>query len=487
MTTRREEKALLEFKSVIGDVVRLLRKSTEADTVYIYWVNKIREQFVLETSATILPNVMFRDRIPFDRYFLNDHKEIDRIIQLKVGEDLSQEDLEHYHDFVPVRYLTLVPFINNGETVAVTVIETEHQPNLSDYEEVLVSYRNALTNVLNTYLEVTDLQENQKEWSDYEEGLKRISPRLHKTDLLQVMMEELQGLLSDGGVSVVARGMESWVTVMRSETRHGLMSPPGLRVEEKSMAYDALQKGEPQFSIHFNQNPKRISPSENSTDGASMAIPLMINDRRHAVVLVTDKNPLVFKESSKHKMVNLVRLTSLAIQVNLGKVSVHEDIFANNLGSFIPDLWEKSLAGQIRAAGARNEKAWFGFVTIDNLTELRSSLRLEELNRVQRNMVKLINPTRNGFQGLVGFNTDYIYAFMLTGDRDELFKEWFNGLEGQFDKPIELLDGQKVDIRIKAGVVELDNPEADLHQVISNAKRALSEVLKSEAKTAINF
>ncbi|MGM0744126.1 MAG: GAF domain-containing protein, partial [Bacteroidota bacterium] len=124
MDNKREEKALLEFKHALEDIMQLLRKSTEADTVYMYWVNRTRQQFVLETSSTILPNVMFKDRIAFDEYYLVNFKEIENVVQLKVEEDFSVSDLSHYHDHVPVRFLTLIPFINNGETVALTVVET---------------------------------------------------------------------------------------------------------------------------------------------------------------------------------------------------------------------------------------------------------------------------------------------------------------------------------------------------------------------------
>jgi len=38
MDNKREEKALFEFKHALEDIMQLLRKSTEADTVYMYWV-----------------------------------------------------------------------------------------------------------------------------------------------------------------------------------------------------------------------------------------------------------------------------------------------------------------------------------------------------------------------------------------------------------------------------------------------------------------
>jgi hypothetical protein len=486
MTKRREEKALLEFKHVLDDVVQLLRKSTEADTVYMYWVNRSREQFVLESSSTILPNVMFSDRVDFEELYLNDYKEIEQVVQLKVGDDVEEQLLKHYYDFVPVRFLTLIPFINNGQTVAVTVVETEYQLNVIDYEEVLSAYRNALLNVLNTYLELTDLYEQQQEWVDYEDSINSLSAKMHKVDILDQLVKEMDKLLPTGGITVVARGMNRWVSVLSSVKAQDSPSL-GLMVEEKSMAYDALQKGEAQFSIHFNQNPKRISSSENLTEGATLAIPLMINGRRHAVVLAYDKNPLVFKESSKHKLKNLVRIAALAIQVNLGKVPVGEDIFSSEYGSFIPDLWEKSLKTQIMRAETANFITWFGFIGIENIAELRSSVRLESLKSLQKTMVNLLSPSGMGFNGLIGFNSDYIYSFLLVSERNREYEEWKNKILKVLEKPVKLADGQSISVDIRMGTVHVDSDRVEVHELIAQAKQALSSAVKESVKTSGNY
>lgn len=487
MDNKREEKALLEFKHTVDDIMQLLRKSTEADTVYMYWVNRARGQFVLETSSTILPNVMFKDRISFEEYYLNDYKSIDQIVQLKVEEDLNRPQLTHYHDHVPVRFLTLVPFINNGETVAITVIETEFQVNLTDYDDVLSSYRNALINLLNTYLELTDLYEGQKEWLKYDDTLDALSSKMHKAQILQVMTAAMQNLLPTGGISVIARGMECWCNILRSANAPDYPEL-GLMVEEKSLAYEALQKGESIFAIHFNQNPKRISSRESKTDGATFAIPILIDDRRHAVVLAYDQNPLTFNEATKHKLKNLVRMATLSIQVNLGPVDMSQDLLTSEYGSYIPEVWEKSLASQIDRAGKTSEKTWFGFITIENLPHLRSRLRLEELKRLQRSVVNLLNPARSGFTGFIGFNSDYIFTTVLTGNNPQTFTKWKAAVESQLEKPVELVGGQNVDISLQFGVVEVNTGDGDLHGYITRAKKVLSESMKEgKTKSASSF
>lgn len=475
---KREEKSLIEFKQIMDDVVHLLRKSTQSQTVHLNWVNRSRNQFVLETQSTSLPNVMFRDRVMFDQHFLEPYIDLEEIKVLKVGRDIESEDLKHYYDFVPVRHLLLIPFRNNGETVAITVIETETSLSIEDHEDSISAYRNALANVLNTYLELTDLYGQEKVWTNYEESLARISPKHHKVDTLNRMAEEIQKLLSSGGVSIVLRGMDVWTTVFN--TSFSKISPlPGLVMDENSMAYDALQKGEPQFSIHFNQNPKRVSGSERNTDGATLAVPIIINGRRHGVVLAYDKNPLTFKESTKHQIINLVRVAVMSIQVNLDRLPVDKDLFTTDYGNFIPDMWELALQKEIQRETKTEYSLWFGMITIENLQALRAKYRLEELNRIQRTLVKLLNPNRFGTHGFIGFNSDYVLTYLVYCPSSNKHNAWVDAVEERFRTPVELSDGKKINLGIKCGYVKVDTAFTDVHDIVSATKKELSGVLNA--------
>lgn len=479
MSIKREDKALREFKHIIEDLVTLLRKSTNAETVYMHWVNRARQQLVLESNSTSLSNVMFKDRVDFEDHFLSQMRDAEKPILLRVGEEIDADDLNHYYDKPKIRYVTVLPFINNDETVALTTVESIEPFLLSEYEQVINSYSSAFGNVLNTYLELTDLHEKQLEWVEYEESLNVLSTRQHKVDILYRMLNEMQKLLPTGGVCFVARGMDTWVNVMNS--KGGDITPSlGLMIDEKSIAYDSLKNGKPEFAIHFNQNPKRLSTVETDTEGATLAIPLMIDDRRHGIVVASDKNALTFKESVKHKLTNLVRIAGLSIRANLGKMSIDADLLTSEYSSFIPDVWEKAIESAIEN-GSTEKKSWFGLITIENLQKLRSKYRLEELKRLQRTLVKALNPSLFGFSGYIGFNSDYVFTFLMQDKSDSAPEEWIDNISKMLEKPVKLSDGQKINVDISVGYAELDDTVSDSHSVVKKAKQALSDVVKKSA------
>jgi len=485
MNTKREEKALYEFKHIMDDLLQLLGKSTHAKTGYLYWVNRSRNQFVLETTYTVMPNVMFQDRIQFEKFFLNKYTDLDQELQLTIGKDLDKADLLHYFENTPIKHLTLIPFINNGETVAITVLETTEKLLLSDFSDTISAYKNAHVNVLNTYLELTDLYQEETRWAGYDDSLKRMINERENISVINQMVDEMQKILPTGGISVAMRGMETWVTVLRSDNSYS--SPTlGLMVEEKSMAYDALQKGDTLFSIHFNQNPKRVSTSEAGTEGATLAIPLLINERRHAVVLAYDTNPLSFSETIKHQLKNLVYMASLAVKANIGSHQADKIIFTTEYGNFTRDLWELTIKKQLKRPYRKNEKVWFGLIGLENLSEIRSRFRLDDLKKLQRILVKALNPSRLGYNGLIGFHSDYVYAYVFIGIDESHHDRWLKTNIHDLANKLDLQDERDVEVKIKAGYVELIGNDLTVDEVIDDAKQALSEALRGSKKT-VNY
>lgn len=486
MGQKRQEKALREFKQVLNDLIFLLRSASEMETVYMYWINRSREQFVMETKSTVLDNVMFKDRIGFEHHFLNEYKDLKEPTAVEIGKDILSSALNHYYNDVPVRYVTLLPFVNNGETVALTVLESKDHNFTEDKSDVIYSYISALRNVLNTYLEISDLYEQQNEWIDYEECVSQLQIRGHRAEMIKRLLNLIQSFLHDGGVSFITQGMGSWCNVLNADEAN--YAPPiGMKMEERSMAYEALEQGETEFAIHFNNNPKRLSPRELHSEGATLAIPLMLKERRQGVVLVYDKNPLIFKESTKHKLINLVRLAGLQMLSNNPNIDVDGLAFANEYHAFLPDLWENTVDAELKRLSREDNHfySWFGLVTLSNLPELRTKLRMEQLDQMQRDLVSAFNPSQFGHSGILGYHSDYVYSFFIQSKEQGAVQNWTKSLKKKFADTFELKNGIHIETGIKAGFVKLEGEYNDCYQVLTNAKSALSQALKSNKNEAI--
>ena len=480
MSLDRQEKALREFKQIIADLVNLLRTSARVELTYMCWVNHQRQQFVWESNSTNLKSVMFKDRVLFEHHFLNDYKEITEITQLRIGEDVAKGKLGHYFDYVKAKSMVLIPFINKGETVAITVMEAEEDIDVRSIQDQIHSYNNAMVNVLDTYLEIVDLHEQQKEWEEYEESLNALDYRLHRVDLLSKMLEEMQLFLPTGGACLVCPGMDSWNLVMTSKFAKNAPLL-GLKMEDKSVAYDAVEKGSAVFSMHFNNNPRLITSQEKRTPAASYAIPILVHDRRQAVVVTYDADPLTFKESTKHKLANLARIASLSIQSVVKKTGMSEELLTQNFGAYMTELWENSLNNELhKVRSGKVGHTWFGLITPDDLSSLRTRYRLEQLQKIQKDFVTFLNPSTHGIPGFIGYNSDYVYGFIIQSDSESAVNDWMDKVKTKLAHGLRLSTGETINVAFKAGFTKLTTNDANSYQVLTKAKQALNEVVKNE-------
>lgn len=475
-----------EFKYVLKDLLFLLRSASGMQTVYMYWINRARKQFVLETKSTELENVMFKDRLQFENHFLDNYKDITEATAVEIGNGLEASSLKHYYNEVPVRYVTMLPFVNNDETVAITVLESKDHVFSEEQGDVIYAYIDALRNVLNTYLEISDLYEQQNEWIDYDKCLDKLNVRSHRAELIKRLLNIMQGFLSDGGASFVAQGMGIWCNVMNSdEARYA--PPIGMTMEKRSLASDAVENGETEFAMHFNNSPKRLSPRELHTEGATLAVPLLMNDRRQGVVLAYDKNPLIFKESTKHKLMNLVRMAGLQIMANDPKIDIDRPVFTNPCNAFLPDIWEKTVDAELEnlRGGKSQAHSWFGLITLSNLPKLRTKMRIDQLDQMQRDLISAFNPSQYGYTGILGYHSDYIYSFFIQNKDPEAYQKWMAALRKRFTNSFELSNGMHITTDIRVGVTPLSADFDDSYEVLSRAKSELSDAMKNNTNEVL--
>ncbi len=482
MALDRQEKALREFKQIMSDLVHLLQMSTEAKLVYMCWVNHQREQFVWETNSTQLPNVMFQDRMNFEHHFLDDYKDIKEIIYLKVGEDISKAKLIHYLDVVDTTSIIIIPFITKGETVALTIVESNSEMNLELLHERMASYNNAMVNVLETYLELVDLNEQQGEWVEYETALEMLNYKKSHIDILKTMLNQMQRFIYDGGVILLARSLDKWRLIMSSDQATNDY-PIGLIMDERSLASEVLEAGVDTFSMHFNSSPVRISKTEGSTTGASYAMPISIFDVRQALIIAYDQDPLTFKESTKHKLSNLARVAALNIQATTKNTGPTKELLTQNFGGFVPEVWEAFLEQQIKYydSDAKNQ-IWFGIITPNNVENLRARYSRSDLIKIQNEIIKFISPDRYGYNGFIGDQTEYIYPFVIQDKNEEVIGYWIEDINTYIKNGLTLSNGQTIDIGFNVGYTSIRDKDDNAYQILARAKRANSSALKENIK-----
>jgi transposase len=110
---------------------------------------------------------------------------------------------------------------------------------------------------------------------------------------------------------------------------------------------------------------------------------------------------------------------------------------------------------------------------------------MEQLDQLQHDIISAFNPNRFGIPGILGYHSDYVYSFFIQNKDTNTVQTWTRSIKKKLSDAFELTNGMHVKTGIKVGFVNVDSEYKDSYQVLSNAKSALSQALKSDKNEAI--
>lgn len=407
---KNDDAALRHYKSVVKEVLSLFQKATGAMTVSLHWVNRSRKQFVLESAVSDVPHARFADRVSMTDSYLNGFDLLTRPVTLEVGSDVAPAALTHYLEDCPASFVTIQPLEYHRDVVALAVIETTSKTVLTDAKSEFASFTAAMGHLLFTFLELSERTNDEQQWSDYESMLQKAVGRGDEIAVLERLVDQASSLIPTGAVSLLVRANSTWQVVL-NHPGSSHVPPIGLAVEEQSLVFQSLKTGQPEFATHLGGSPKRVNSAEPLLKGASLAVPMLLHDRRQAVLLVSDENLLFFRESNRHKLTNLVRVAGLRLVAGTTKHVAGADFLSAETGSLHADVFDAALRREVKRT-----PPVVAMVTVKQVPTLRSRLRMEELKDIQQLIGDLLAPNRHGLSGLVGVHSDFVYTVLIHGD-----------------------------------------------------------------------
>ena len=90
-----------------------------------------------------------------------------------------------------------------------------------------------------------------------------------------------------------------------------------------------------------------------------------------------------------------------------------------------------------------------------------------------------------GFPGYIGFNSDYVYSFIIQSDKEEAVEAWIDKFKTRLAHGLRLSNGHTINIRFKIGLTELSEDCANSYQVLTKAKKAHAEAVNDSEAVAV--
>jgi hypothetical protein len=475
----REEAILQQFRSLLSDLVRMLRHSTGAKTIALHWVNRQREIFVPEAYSSSRTDVVFKDRIPFDETFLSSYKDQSEAVWLKLGNEVSKDQITHYYDrtYSPTGFIYIQPFLTNHETVALTVIETDQSDWNSSATEAISAFSASLDNLLHTYLELSNLLEAQKGWLDYDRAIDELMRRRDPIHILWDMARLAHGIIPQSEVSLFVKEFTEWKLV-GTFGQHTFF--PGTSISKSSLAYDALKSDAAMFSIHINGNPTRVASNETPPKGASIAVPIKTSGGSVALLMVNHPDALSFHDANRHQLLNMARVVGLKLDW-LHKNSKSELFHAANgsLKSEFSDAIIEHELDILRSADSQSRPyhVWVGYASLVDFSTIRTRHSSEEIKVLHQHVLQYMTYPENGVESITLYHTDHIYGFIVFGKEEDGIQKWGTSLNKRLSTHLKI-QSMDTPASLHMSAVRLQPGYDDAFSIHDRARKALNSLIR---------
>lgn len=478
----REEAILQQFRSLIGGLIRILRHALKARTVTLYWVNRQRQLFVPESFSSERTDVVFKDRIPMGTCFLDPYQSLDQPIWLEIGKDIDPQALSHYYAslYKPDGFLYLQPFKSNQETVALTVVETQEQTWSASDSEALSVFLSSIDHLLQTYLELSHLIEAEKEWPEYDQLLKALSKKKDPLALLTDLLEWIPSILSGSDVTLLMP-LEGSLKVIYATAAH----IPGTHADPSAMASQIVQSDQAFFSLHLQGLPIQVHAAEAKAQGASLALPLRVQESTAAILLIHHPDSLVFTGRIHHKLSHAVRVAGYRLETmsRSGKT----ELFTAPNGTMKSELAEWMLEhylhrAKLPASSPQPSHYWVGYAGLRNLSGLRTGLSTEGLKILHQTVLGTLSQTQAAYPPVMFYHADHIHGFMLAGSDEQDIHRWGKAVQAALQPGVNIFD--KVWIpELTMTAVRVDGRYDEVYPLLEKARKSLNVQLRDSQDT----
>jgi len=475
----REEAILQQFRSLISDLIRILRHALKARTVTLYWVNRQRQLFVPESFSSERTDVVFKDRIPMGTCFLDPYHAIDQPVWVEIGKDIEPKALTHYYAslYQPDGYIYIQPFKSNQETVALTVVETQTNTWSPSDTEALSAFLSSIDHLLQTYLELSHLIEAEKEWPEYDQLLKSMSKKKDPLTLLSDFFDWLPAILPGAHLTLLMP-LEGLLQVVYTTSHHAL----GTRAEPNAMVHQAALSDQEVFSLHLQGLPYQVHATETKAQGASMALALRVQEATAAVLLIQHPDSLACTGRIQHKLTHTMRIAGYRSDT-LSR-SGKSELFTAPNGTLKSELAEWMLEQHLRHANTLPSAGfcWVGYAGLRNLSTLRTGLTSEGLKMMHRSVIQLLSQAKSVHPPLMFYHADHIYGFMLTGNDEQDIHRWGKAVQALMQQGITIFDTKWIP-ELTMTAVRMDGRNEEVYPLLEKARKSLNVQLRDRQET----
>jgi diguanylate cyclase (GGDEF)-like protein len=477
-----------EFNTLIQRVLIVVKDVHFAHTVALFWVNREKQQLVLESHLSDSGQFMKRRRLPIGSDLVSQIAVSGKPQIVSYVNALGQDDiLPYYESIESVKTFVGIPIFYSGvsqDPVAVLVLDClESDAYGNETITSLAQIAKLISTLTRSYTSKYDLLLDSEVLRSITRVREHLSIEFDAHSISRSLAEEVSKLIPWDYVAVVLfdDSRKSWVVNYLLNRMNDPYVPLMCELDaQQSLAAGVIQAGIPKIidDISTTAMPRFYQAERCDSKGALMILPLNSLSRCYGALLVESKDPKTYSDADVKLVQKLAETSSWALEilsltdVMTNYVSLDETTGVATRKSFMGRLQE-----EVQRANDFSNELSVVMISIDRMDEHVARYGKDAFDFILQNVSRMVKVSIRPYDvvGRFDFNCFVVLLVHTTSNEASL---WAEKIRKNVASNILNIENKSFSITISVGVAGALEEASDV-DLLENADRVLHKAIEA--------
>ena len=477
-----------EFNSLIQRVLGVVKDDHFAYTVALFWVNREKQQLVLESHLSDSGQFMKRRRLPIGSDLVSQIALSGKPQIVSYVNALGQNDILPYYEIIEsVKTFVGIPIFYSGvsqDPVAVLILDClESDAYGNETITSLAQIAKLISTLTRSYTSKYDLLLDSEVLRSITRVREQLSMEFDAHSITRSLAEEVSKLIPWDYIAVVLfdDSRKSWVVNFLLNRMNDPYVPLMCELDaQQSLAAGVIQAGIPKIidDISTIAIPRFYQAERCESKGALMIIPLNSLSRCYGALLVESKDPKTYSDSDVKLVQKLTETSSWALEilsltdVMTNYVSLDETTGVATRKSFMGRLQE-----EVQRANDFSNELSVVMISIDRMEEHVARYGKDAFDFILQNVSRMVKVSIRPYDviGRFDFNCFVVLLVHTTSNEASL---WAEKIRKNVASNILNIENKSFSITISVGVAGALEEASDV-DLLENADRVLHKAIEA--------
>ncbi|MBN1398651.1 MAG: diguanylate cyclase [Bacteroidetes bacterium] len=484
-----EEGPRTEFNALIQRVLSVVKDTHFAYTVALFWINREKQQLILEGHNTNSDKFMTNRRLPIGSDVVSQIAVNGKPQIVSFVDELGQNDMLPYYEAIDkVRTFVGVPIFFSGissqDPVAVLTLDCiEADAYGNETITSLAQIAKLISTLIRSYTSKYDLLLDSEVLRSISRMREQLSIDFGAHSITRSLAEEASRLVPWDYISVILfdDSKKSWVVHNLLNRMNDPYVPLMSELDpQNSMVISVIQTSVPKIidDLSAASGPRFYQAERCESKGAMVIVPLNSLSRCYGALVVESKDPKTYSDADIKLVQKLAETASWALEIlSLTEimnnyVSLDETTGVSTRKSFMSRLHE-----EVQRANDFSNDLSLVMISIDRMDDHISRYGREAFDFILQNVGRMIKVSIRPYDvvGRFDFNCFVVLLVNTTSNEASL---WAEKIRKNVASNILNIENKSFSVTISVGVAGADDETSDV-DLLENTNRVLQKAIEA--------